>query len=58
MYPATMQRPTAVLLTLLTLAAAAACKSDKQESVSAETWATVDGRTIMRDDVEKTFRRA
>jgi peptidyl-prolyl cis-trans isomerase SurA len=26
-------------------------------AVSADTWATVDGRSITRDDVEKTFRR-
>ena len=26
-------------------------------SVSADTWATVDGRTITRDDVDKAFRR-
>lgn len=34
---------------------AAAC--NKPKAVSAETWATVDGRTIMRDDVDKMFRR-
>jgi hypothetical protein len=41
-----------------------ACRSTPSESaapaaaVSADTWATVDGRAIPRDEVEKAFRRA
>jgi peptidyl-prolyl cis-trans isomerase SurA len=38
------------------LALVAACRSQPQ-NVSADTWATVDGRSIMRADVEKTFLR-
>ena len=38
-----------------------ACRSDSASpaarSVSADTWATVDGRDIKRDDVEKAYRR-
>lgn len=39
--------------------AAAGCGSqgDRTQTVSADTWATVDGRSITRDDVEKAFRR-
>ena len=38
----------------------AGCRSDsaRPQNVSADTWATVDGRAITRDDVEKTFRRS
>ena len=35
---------------------AAGCNT-KPKPVSADTWATVDGRSINRDDVEKTFRQ-
>lgn len=35
---------------------AAGCQK-KPAAVSADTWATVDGRPITRDDVEKAFRR-
>ena len=35
---------------------AAGCQQ-KPAAVSGDTWATVDGRPITRDDVEKTFRR-
>lgn len=37
--------------------AAIGCGGRKAAPVSADTWATVDGRTITRDDVEKTFWR-
>ena len=52
-----------VALTLFTaLFTAAACRSNRENAaapaVSADTWATVDGRSIMRDDVEKAFRQA
>ncbi len=41
-----------------TMCAASACnKTPKAASVSPDTWATVDGRSILRDDIEKTFRR-
>ena len=43
-------------LCLLSLACAAA-GCDKPKPVSADTWATVDGRPITRDEVEKAFRR-
>jgi parvulin-like peptidyl-prolyl isomerase len=43
----------------LTLAAAGCSRNAGQsQAASADTWATVDGRSIMRDDVEKTFRQA
>ena len=41
--------------------ALAGCRSGSNSpspSVSPDTWAVVDGRAIMRDDVEKAFRRA
>ena len=41
---------------LAVVCVAAGCNS-KPKPVSADTWATVDGRSITRDDVEKTFRR-
>jgi parvulin-like peptidyl-prolyl isomerase len=42
----------------LTLACVAAgCGRPPAGAVSPDTWATVDGRSITRDDVEKTFRR-
>ncbi|HEY0871994.1 MAG TPA: SurA N-terminal domain-containing protein [Vicinamibacterales bacterium] len=40
--------------------AASGCRSDSSsqpQNVSPDTWATVDGRTITRDEVEKAFRR-
>ena len=49
------------LLGALALVAAAGCGSQQTErtaSVSADTWATVDGRSISREDVERVFRRA
>jgi parvulin-like peptidyl-prolyl isomerase len=46
------------LLVVVALAAAAGCNRQKATAaVSADTWAVVDGRSITRDDVEKTFRR-
>lgn len=50
----------AVPATALALAlAVGACsnKADTPQTASADTWATVEGRTITRDDVEKAFRR-
>ena len=44
-------------LGILSLMCVAAGCSNKPKPVSADTWATVDGRSIMRDDVEKAFRR-
>ena len=41
---------------LMLVGLAAGCQK-KPAAVSADTWATVDGRPITRDDVEKTFRR-
>ena len=39
--------------------ALAGCRSKSESPApSADTWAVVDGRAIMRDDVEKAFRRA
>jgi peptidyl-prolyl cis-trans isomerase SurA len=38
------------------LCVAAGC-DNKPKPVSADTWATVDGRSITRDDVERTFRQ-
>jgi peptidyl-prolyl cis-trans isomerase SurA len=46
---------------VLPLVLAAACgrqpSQPQSQSVSPDTWATVDGRPINRDDVEKAFRR-
>ena len=43
-------------LSVVALVCATGC-DNTPKPVSADTWATVDGRTIVRDDVEKTFRR-
>ena len=44
---------------LALLIVAGACRQAPQASaVSPDTWAVVDGRSITRDDVEKTYRRA
>jgi peptidyl-prolyl cis-trans isomerase SurA len=56
-------RRLSVTLTVLTaISAGAACGSKPDTApaatISADTWATVDGRPITRDDVEKAFRRA
>ena len=48
-------------VTLACTASAIACGSSKgstAQSPSPDTWATVDGRSISRDDVEKAFRRS
>ena len=44
-----------LLWVLVLMSVPAGCARPKP--VSADTWATVDGRSITRDDVEKTFRR-
>ena len=41
----------------LALIGSACNRQGAQTSVAPDTWATVDGRSITRDDVEKTFRR-
>ena len=51
-----MRRLFTSLGVLALLCAAAACQK-KPAAVPADTWATVDGRPITRDDVEKAFRR-
>jgi parvulin-like peptidyl-prolyl isomerase len=48
------------VLLVSSLACLSACRSapaTQAPSVSADTWATVDGRTISRADVDKAFRR-
>ena len=47
------------LFTISIAAILSACRAAPatQAAVSADTWAVVDGRPIMRDDVEKAFRR-
>ena len=54
-------RPRRLLASLSVLAivcGTAGCSNKpKAVSVSPDTWATVDGRSIVRDDIEKTFRR-
>ena len=51
------------VVALAAAAFAAGCRSGStpagttEAAVSADTWAVVDGRTISREDVEKTFRR-
>ena len=58
----TRPRPSYLLLSTLVLVAplAVACRPatpPAAPAVSADTWATVDGRTITRLDVEKSYRR-
>ncbi|HEX6975433.1 MAG TPA: SurA N-terminal domain-containing protein [Vicinamibacterales bacterium] len=44
---------------VVSLATATACGSKSETAApSADTWAVVDGRPIMREDVEKAYRRA
>jgi peptidyl-prolyl cis-trans isomerase SurA len=54
-------RPHSVLASLSVLALACTATASgcnrAPKAVSADTWATVDGRSIMRDDVDKAFRR-
>jgi parvulin-like peptidyl-prolyl isomerase len=45
------------VLALALVVAACSQKAGQSQTASADTWATVDGRSITRDDVEKTFRR-
>jgi peptidyl-prolyl cis-trans isomerase SurA len=45
------------LAVLVSVSLAAACGKKAAPPVSADTWATVDGRSISLDEVEKTFRR-
>jgi peptidyl-prolyl cis-trans isomerase SurA len=48
-------------LTALTAVALAGCDrqpGNQAQNASPDTWATVDGRSIMRDQVEKTFSRS
>jgi peptidyl-prolyl cis-trans isomerase SurA len=47
----------AALIGALTLAAACRPQSPQTQNVSPDTWATIDGRSITRDEVEKAFRR-
>lgn len=46
------------VLTLALVATGCRSQSSQPQNVSPDTWATVDGRTITRDAVEKAFRRA
>jgi parvulin-like peptidyl-prolyl isomerase len=46
-----------VSFAVVAMASFAGCR-EQPKPVSADTWATVDGRVISRDDVEKAFRRA
>jgi parvulin-like peptidyl-prolyl isomerase len=58
--PSFRRSPAAVLTLLAALGIAGACRGNPAapaRSVPADTWATVDGRDITRDDVEKAFRR-
>jgi parvulin-like peptidyl-prolyl isomerase len=45
------------LLALAVTAAGCSKRADTPQTGSPDTWATVDGRSITRDDVEKAFRR-
>ena len=61
-YPYSLSiRPRRLLASLSVLAivcGTAGCSNKpKAAAVSPDTWATVDGRSIVRDDIEKTFRR-
>jgi hypothetical protein len=49
-----------LVLLISSLACLSACRTPAATpapSISADTWATVDGRTITRNDVDKAFRR-
>lgn len=46
-----------VLVTLACLSLAGACSGGKSKTLTADIWASVDGREIRRDDVEKAYRR-
>ena len=45
------------ILTLALAAGGCSQKAEQPQPASADTWATVDGRSITRDNVEKTLRR-
>ncbi len=47
----------ATALALALAVGACSNKADTPQTASADTWATVEGRPITRDDVEKAFRR-
>jgi peptidyl-prolyl cis-trans isomerase SurA len=51
-----------ILTSAIAVTGTTACRSKTaaapQAAVSADTWATVDGRNITRDDVDKAYRRA
>ena len=53
--------PSLLIAGVASLVLMGACRSapatQAPQTVSADTWAVVDGRTITRDDVEKAFRR-
>src|SRR5258705_11534598 len=46
-----------LLIALMMLSGACANKPGTPPAVSADTWATIDGRAIMRDTIEKAYRR-
>jgi peptidyl-prolyl cis-trans isomerase SurA len=51
------RRLLASLSVLALVVVTAGCGKPKAVPVSADTWATIDGRSIKRDDVDKAFRR-
>ena len=55
------RRPAAIAIAVAAVGVTAACRStpvaQAPATVSADTWAVVDGRPISRDDVEKAYRR-
>src|SRR5690349_12294247 len=56
-----MHRPRFVLASLLVIGLMTGCRSTPStpaaRAVSADTWATVDGREITRADVDKAYQR-
>lgn len=58
-FPSSSLRRVAPVLVLALAATVGACskKDGQPQAASGDTWATVDGRAITRDDVEKAFRR-
>src|SRR6185436_3583605 len=55
-----MHRQFFIVLSVVAACVAVACGTTpgKETPVTADTWAVVDGHAIMRDDVEKAYRRA
>jgi peptidyl-prolyl cis-trans isomerase SurA len=51
-------RRLASVFTVALACLAGGCGKPQAAAVSADTWATVDGRTITRDEIEKAFRRS